>query len=84
MLTIGSIGEVVVATVAKCAGMHAKYSYSKCMCVHACLSMLKSPFINGILNINGSVAVSILAHPYQRAIFDLQEFSKIQSHIVPN
>ena len=25
-----------------------------------------------------------MAHPYQRAIFDLREFSKIQSHIVPN
>ena len=26
----------------------------------------------------------LMAHPYQRAIFDLQEFSKIQSHIVLN
>ena len=25
-----------------------------------------------------------LAHPYQRAIFDLRELLKIQSHIVPN
>ena len=25
-----------------------------------------------------------MAHPYQRAIFDLREFSKIQSRIVPN
>ena len=25
-----------------------------------------------------------MAHPYQRAVFDLREFSKIQSHIVPN
>ena len=25
-----------------------------------------------------------MAHPYQRAIFDLREFSKIQSHIVLN
>ena len=24
-----------------------------------------------------------MAHPYQRAIIDLREFSKIQSHIVP-
>ena len=24
-----------------------------------------------------------MAHPYQRAIFVLREFSKIQSHIVP-
>ena len=25
-----------------------------------------------------------MANPYQRAIFDLREFSKIQSHIVSN
>ena len=27
--------------------------------------------------------VTIMANPYQRAIFVLQEISKIQSHIVP-